>query len=80
MKKLYLNSINAAITFYKSYKRIFLMFSKKNYIKEISIYSYKSQNLTEFSSNNMSITLLSNFRTNKKPQQKKCSQEICWHF
>ena len=47
------------------------MISKKNDNKEISIYSYKSQNLTEFSSKNMVITLLSNFKTTKIFTSKK---------
>ena len=45
-------------------------FEKKTDSKEISIYSCKSQNLTEFSYNDMLNTLLSNFRTTKKNTNK----------
>ena len=55
-------------------------FEKKTDSKEISIYSCKSQNLIEYSYNDMLNTLLSNFRTTKKNTNKNCSQEICWHF
>ena len=53
------------------------MISKINEDKEISIYSYKTQNLTEFSSNKMFITLSSNFRTTKKKNQKIVTQHTC---
>ena len=75
MKKLYLNSINAAITFYKSYKRIFFMFSKKNYIKEISIYSYRSQNHPSMNSH-PSICLSHYYLTSEQPKKKNQKKKL----